>query len=71
MNTYQINCYDHNGQQRNATLTAKNLRGAKIKAYRYASGTTNRVTVDGPDGYAERKSVDSFAGFCQGAKDWE
>lgn len=48
----------------------KNLRGAKIIAYRYASGTTTLVTVEGHDGYAERRAIDDFRGFCAGAKRW-
>lgn len=68
---YEVNCYDHNGPQRPTTIFAKNLRGAKIKAYRYASGTTTRVTIDGPDGFAERNALDSFSGFCQGAENWK
>ena len=71
MNTYEINCYDTNGPQRPTTITAKNLRGAKIKAYRYASGSTVKVTVEGPDGFASRTAKDEFNGFCCGANLWD
>jgi hypothetical protein len=67
---YIVNCYDHNGEQRPTTVFAKNLRGAKILAYRYASGSTNYVSVEGPDGFAERTATDSFWGFCKGANPW-
>ena len=60
-----------NGPMVTVALSARTLLGAKREAYQRATGEHTSVTIleDGED-VAQRESVDSFWGFCRGAKPW-